>query len=75
MRTKKRILSAILVAAMLVSTVITTAFAADDFTVTAANVTAKAGETVDVAVSLENNPGIIALRLKIGYDSDVLTLT
>lgn len=35
---------------------------------------AKAGETVDVTVSIENNPGIIALALRIDYDSDKLKL-
>lgn len=75
MRTRKRIFSAILVAAMLVSTIITTAFADGEFTATASSATAKAGETVDVTVSLANNPGIIALRLGVGYNSDVLTLT
>ena len=33
------------------------------------------GETVTVAIKLDSNPGIIAARLKIAYNSDVLTLT
>lgn len=32
------------------------------------------GETVDVEVMLDKNPGIVALYLAIGYDADVLTL-
>lgn len=35
----------------------------------------KAGDTVKVTVALANNPGIVALRVKIAYDTDVLTLT
>ncbi len=37
-------------------------------------VTAAAGDTVDVTISLKNNPGITSLKLKVAYDS-VLTLT
>ncbi|MBQ7542080.1 MAG: DUF4091 domain-containing protein [Clostridia bacterium] len=36
---------------------------------------AKPGETVQITVSVENNPGIIAALLKMEYDPDVLTLT
>lgn len=32
------------------------------------------GETVTVTIKLDSNPGIIAARLKIAYDSNVLTL-
>lgn len=35
---------------------------------------AKPGETVQVPVSIANNSGIIALRIHIAYDADVLTL-
>ena len=34
----------------------------------------KAGETVDLTVSLENNPGIVAATLKVVFDESVLTL-
>ena len=33
------------------------------------------GETVTVAIKLDSNPGIIAARLKVAYNSDALTLT
>lgn len=33
------------------------------------------GETVKVAVKMEENPGIIAARIKVKYNTDVLTLT
>ena len=35
----------------------------------------KAGRTVDVTVSLENNPGITSMLLNIDYDNSALTLT
>ncbi|MBQ2729293.1 MAG: hypothetical protein IJF69_00800 [Clostridia bacterium] len=38
------------------------------------DVTASAGETVEVYFSVENNPGIISLRCKFEYDTDVLEL-
>ena len=43
-------------------------------TVAASIVEAKAGETVDVEISLENNPGIVAMTLKVEYDTEALTL-
>ena len=36
---------------------------------------AVAGETVDIDISLENNPGIISMLLSVSYDSEALTLT
>lgn len=38
-------------------------------------VTAKPGDTVKIGVYLDENPGFIGLRLHIGYDADVMTLT
>ncbi|MBQ7821677.1 MAG: InlB B-repeat-containing protein, partial [Clostridia bacterium] len=37
--------------------------------------TARAGETVEVTIALENNPGIAFMRLKVAYDESALTLT
>ena len=34
----------------------------------------RAGATVSVAISLKNNPGIASMRLKVDYDSSVLSL-
>ena len=39
-----------------------------------ANATGRAGETVEVAVRISDNPGIVAAWLEIEYDPDVLTL-
>lgn len=38
-------------------------------------VTANPGETVVVNLSLQNNPGIVSMTLKVSYDATVLTLT
>ena len=38
-------------------------------------VKSQAGKTVDVTVSLRNNPGLISMILNLSYDDDVLTLT
>ncbi len=37
-------------------------------------VNAKAGDTVDVKIDITDNPGIIALKMNVEYDEDVLTL-
>ena len=34
----------------------------------------KAGETVDVTVSIDKNPGVVAMMLKLNYDTDILKL-
>ena len=44
-------------------------------TITVGNARGKAGATVDVTLSLANNPGIVSMLLNVGYDSDALTLT
>ena len=51
------------------------AFAAGEGVVAADNVSAKPGETADIAVRIEHNPGIVAAMLHIDYDSSALTLT
>lgn len=44
-------------------------------TVRVSEATARRGESVKVMVSLENNPGIINMKLKLSYDRNALTLT
>ena len=44
-------------------------------TISVSDVSADAGDTVDVEVSLENNPGIVTMRLFVKYDESVLKLT
>ena len=43
-------------------------------TVTCASASAEAGDTVNIAVSIQNNPGLIAMRLYVSYDADKLQL-
>ena len=42
---------------------------------TVGSISGKPGDTVTVPIRISENPGIIAARLKISYDSDALTLT
>ena len=44
-------------------------------TISVSDISADAGDTVDVEVSLENNPGIVTLSLLVKYDESVLKLT
>ena len=37
--------------------------------------TGRAGNTVDVTISLKNNPGINSVRIAVGYDTNAMTLT
>ncbi|MBR3844424.1 MAG: hypothetical protein IKM39_02835 [Clostridia bacterium] len=39
---------------------------------TVENAAAKAGETFTVAVNVKNNPGIVSLKVAVGYDSSIL---
>ncbi len=41
-------------------------------TVIVSNAEAKVGDTVKITVSVQNNPGIMSMQLKIGYDSNAL---
>ncbi|MBR3844668.1 MAG: hypothetical protein IKM39_04095, partial [Clostridia bacterium] len=36
------------------------------------NITARAGDTITVAVKIKNNPGIVSAKVKVAYDADVL---
>lgn len=42
--------------------------------ITVSNETAAPGETVSVAISLENNPGIASAKLQVEFDTQILTL-
>ncbi len=52
-----------------------TVFAAEDAKIIVSTETAKAGETVDITVSLNNNPGIVSATMNVKYDDSALTLT
>ena len=83
---KKRVLALVLSVLLCLSLLPAVAFAADgdatvDITssssgnIVVSEASAKPGDTVDITVSLEKNPGIINLKLNVAYDSNVLTLT
>lgn len=53
-------------------------FAQDTYsepTLSVSAVTAEAGGTVDITVTMHNNPGIVSMQLDVEYDASVLTLT
>lgn len=65
-------LLALCLTVMLVVAMVPAVSAADAATISVNNVEAAAGETVDVVVSLANNPGIVSMRIEIAYDASVL---
>ena len=69
----KKILSVFLTVWMIAAMCCMFAFGASG-SLSATSVSGKPGDTVDVSISLNSNPGIVALMLKISYDSS-LTLT
>ena len=62
-----------IIIAVLMLTLSVTAFA-DSFNAVVDKVEANAGDTVDIEISLENNPGIIAALFSLTYDTDRLEL-
>ena len=74
-----KMLSSVIVLCMLFScaTAFLPAYAAEGVTptISISNANGYVGEFVDVAISLENNPGIISLKLALTYDAAVLRLT
>lgn len=54
---------------------ITASATTNDPTISISNTQGYAGETVDVTVIMENNPGLVAAVLTVEYDSKVMTLT
>ena len=73
----KRAVSLVAACALLVSnTSVFTAFAEDSVpTIYAEKVDAMPGDTVDIHVSVKNNPGFVSMQIKATYDPNVLTLT
>ena len=76
----KKVLAMVLAVLMLVSVLcvgtaatVSADEAAAAFVVDSAS--ASAGDTVSVAVRIQNNPGIVGLRVNVGYDASVLTPT
>ena len=72
--TTKKFLSWLCTVLIIVSTIPFAVLAAQDPMIIVDTVEANSGDTVDVTVSMENNPGVIGVGLSVSY-SDVLTLT
>ena len=69
----KKILSILVVVALMAAFLVTSALAAEgDPQIVVSSVTASAGETVTLTVSLKNNPGITNGKITIEYDANVL---
>lgn len=64
----------ILLACILLLLTMPCAFAAGTVQIAADDVTASAGETFQMKISLKSNPGIISMLIKVKYDKSALTL-
>lgn len=67
------ILAILIFAVLLVSSKFTT-FAAAEPTITVGSAKGNAGDTVDVTITMSNNPGLVSMNLYVNYDTDVLKL-
>ena len=71
----KKVILLVLIILLLVPFIVsTTAFSSENAIISADCVTAVPGDTVDVNISLSNNPGIVSATIKVYFDSSVLTL-
>ncbi len=71
MKTLNRVLSLVLCAMICISFV-TTVSAATTPKITVTNVTAQAGDSVEIHIEISNNPGIMAMAFCVTYDPDAL---
>ncbi len=71
----KKFLSILLAVSLVITSAVIAVNAAGNPAFSLSNVEAKPGETVLVDLKIENNPGIAALSVDIGYDASVLELT
>jgi len=75
-QTGNRLLSALLVLVMILTMLPATVLAASpEMTLRVSEVSAVAGSTVTVKLDLEDNPGLAALKVKMAFDEEILTLT
>ena len=75
MKTNKKLTSFCLVLAMLISMFsAVTVFAATNGKIQVGKTTAYRNSTVDVAISMPENPGIVSMMLSLNYDKSALTL-
>ena len=71
---KKYIISVLTLMALVGNMFCTVVYADGTPTITVSDATAKAGEEVDIQLSIKNNPGIIAVKLSLTYDNKYLEL-
>ena len=71
---KKLIALFLTIMLVLVAVPVIGAAAADSGEFVVSTTEAGRGETVNVTVSIKNNPGIVSAKVKVAYDSDVLEL-
>ena len=77
MKKSKKLLALLLTLLMVVSVFPTSVFAVEaeeKLVIEAESVTGKAGDTVDVAIKVTENPGIIAFGIQVKYDSSKLEI-
>ncbi|MGN1444646.1 MAG: cohesin domain-containing protein [Acutalibacteraceae bacterium] len=67
----RRLGSALLMAFIIIGSFTMISMASNTPVITADNVEAMPGETVDMKIRIENNPGIVSANLKISFDSDL----
>ena len=71
---KKRWISGLMLAVLLMGMLVPTAAAQQSGKLIVSDAAGKVGETVEVTVSLVDNPGVIALAMKVHYDPNKLEL-
>ena len=77
MKKSKKLLALLLTLLMIISVLPTSVFAVEaeeKLVIEAESVTGKAGDTVDVAIKVTENPGIIAFGIQVKYDSSKLEI-
>ena len=75
MKRSTRLLAMVLSLLMIITSSNVMVFAANEPTITISNAQGKFGDTVDITVTLANNPGIVSMSLNVEYDSTALRLT
>jgi len=70
----KKILTVLLIIAMLFGSVVPTAYAVATPTVSLSSAQGTAGETVTITATVSNNPGIVSMYLSLTYDTTRLEL-
>lgn len=70
----KKLISVCMALTLLLACISLPASAVGDATFAVGTAQARPGQTVEIPVQIENNPGIVALNVSIAFDTNVLTL-